>query len=511
MTDNETSVALATAISLERVGKRYGNTQALREITVEIAAGSVVGLVGENGAGKSTLVRLLSGSEQPTTGLLGLHGEIVNGVGSKAVYERGVRVVFQEGSLIDQLPLYENLVLYERTAKRSILFDRKSAIQRTRDVLRTLNIDPDVAIKPVAELSPSERQIAEVGRCLIDAGSIAILDEPTSSLSKQGARRVLDAVHRLGRAGTTVIYVSHILEEVLEVCDRVLVFRDGELVGDRGSSDWELPELVNTIVGREGVIAGHNGHRQVDGQVSGQSEVDGLRSSVVALRDVNFRSLHDIHLEVHPGEILGIAGIGGSGKSMLGRLIAGREPFQYNGSFEIMGRQAKDLSRKQVMRRVGYLPSDRARDGLNLRGSVGHNLMMGKRPHGGVLIRRSREDAITTASLKTYRVRCRGASDPIVQLSGGNQQKVLLARAYLGAPDIVVLDEPTRGIDVGARNEIYEQIRSRAAEGIATVVISNEPEEIAALANRAVIMQRGEIVSELPCPTREDIYEATVS
>jgi ABC-type sugar transport system ATPase subunit len=169
------------------------------------------------------------------------------------------------------------------------------------------------------------------------------------------------------------------------------------------------------------------------------------------------------------------------------------------------------MSRKQLMAKVGYLPSDRAKDGLNPLGSVRHNLVMGKRDGSAVFIRNSREEALAQSCIDTYRVRCRGASEPIAQLSGGNQQKILLARAYLGTPDLVVLDEPTRGIDIGARNEIYEQIRRRAADGTTTIVISNEPEEIAALTDRAVVMQRGEIVSELARPSREEVYEATVS
>jgi ABC-type sugar transport system ATPase subunit len=500
------------AISLAGVGKRYGNTHALRDVSLAIAPGTIVGLVGENGAGKSTLVKLLSGGEQPTTGQVEIDGQLVNDVGPKAIYELGVRVVYQEGSLIDQIPLYENLVLYERTAGRAFLFDRKTAVRRTEEVLRALNVRSSMATALVANLSPSERQIAEVGRCLINAGSITILDEPTSSLSKQGAQHVLDAVRQLGRAGTTVIYVSHILEEVLEVCQRVIVLRDGEIAGDRPVAEWELKELVNAIVGRKLETQLERARERAAEPVPDPGQ-NGRppAGSVLALRDVSYHGLHGVTLDVRPGEIVGVAGIGGSGKSLLGRLISGREPLRYDGSIEVMGTEARAMSRKRMMRRVGYLPSDRAREGLNPLGTVGHNLVMGKRDGSAIFIRKAQEDALAQSCIDTYRVRCRGAKDPIGQLSGGNQQKILLARAYLGDPDFVVLDEPTRGIDIGARNEIYEQIRRRAADGTTTIVISNEPEEIAALADRAVVMQRGEIVTELPRPTREEVYEATVS
>lgn len=510
------------AVSLAGVSKRYGNTHALRDVSLDIAPGTVVGLVGENGAGKSTLVKLLAGNEQPTSGQVALSGVPVNGIGPRAVYDLGVRVVHQEGSLIDQLPLYENLVLHQRSARRSLLFDRKAAVRRAEEVLRTLGVRPGLATRIVADLSPGERQIAEVGRCLIDAGAIAILDEPTSSLSKQSARQVLDAVRRLGQAGTTVIYVSHILEEVLEACERVVVVRDGQIVADRRAADWELKDLVAAIVGRalEAQITG--ARPVVDGpavsaaaRANGTGHVNGSGpgavAPVLALRDVTCGGLHGITLDVRPGEILGVAGIGGSGKSLLGRLVAGRERPRYEGSIEIMGTPARRLSRRQLMARVGYLPSDRAREGLNPLGSVGHNLMLGRRDGQALFIRKAREAALAQSCIDTYRVRCRGASAPITSLSGGNQQKILLARAYLGAPDLVVLDEPTRGIDIGARNEIYEQIRRRASGGTTTIVISNEPEEIAALADRAVVMQRGEIVSELARPSREEVYEATVS
>jgi ABC-type sugar transport system ATPase subunit len=499
------------AISLAGVGKRYGNTHALRDVSLDIAPGTIVGLVGENGAGKSTLVKLLSGGEQPTTGRVEIDGQLVNDIGPKAIYELGVRVVYQEGSFIDQIPLYENLVLYERTAGRSFLFDRKTAVRRTEDVLRTLNVRASMATEIVANLSPSERQIAEVGRCLINAGAITILDEPTSSLSKQGARQVMEAVSRLGQAGTTVIYVSHILEEVLEVCQRVIVLRDGQVAGDRPVADWELRELVNAIVGRKLETQLARARERAADPADEASQNGQQASTVLALRDVSYHGLHGVTLAVRPGEIVGVAGIGGSGKSLLGRLISGREPLRYDGSIEVMGTEARAMSRKHMMRQVGYLPSDRAREGLNPLGTVGHNLVMGKRDGSAIFIRKAQEDELAQSCIDTYRVRCRGAREPIAQLSGGNQQKVLLARAYLGNPHFVVLDEPTRGIDIGARNEIYEQIRRRAADGTTTIVISNEPEEIAALADRAVVMQRGEIVTELPRPTREEVYEATVS
>jgi ABC-type sugar transport system ATPase subunit len=355
VSDDVTAAAVSsagTAISLASVSKRYGNTRALREVSLEIAAGTVVGLVGENGAGKSTLVKLLAGSEQPTDGRVLVNGVLANGIGPKAIYDLGVRVVHQEGSLIDQLPLYENLVLHQRTARRSLLFDRKAAVRRAEDVLRTLGVRPGLATATVADLSPSERQIAEVGRCLIDAGTIAILDEPTSSLSKQGARHVLDAVRRLGEAGTTVIYVSHILEEVLEACERVVVVRDGQLVADAGAADWELKELVSAIVGRTlgaqlaaqrepagrqstGAAPGVSVNGGVNGSVNGGAPV--VAAPVLALLDVSYRGLRGITLDVRPGEILGVAGIGGSGKSLLGRLVSGRETLHYEGSIEIMG------------------------------------------------------------------------------------------------------------------------------------------------------------------------------
>jgi ribose transport system ATP-binding protein len=501
------------AISLANVSKRFGNTHALRNVSLDIERGTVVGLVGENGAGKSTLVKLLSGNEQPTSGQVLVNGALTGGIGPKAVYDLGVRVVHQEGSLIDQLPLYENLIMHERAARRSLFFDRKTAIRRAEEVLSTLGVRPGLATMTAADLSPSDRQIAEVGRCLIDAGTIAILDEPTSSLSKQGARHVLAAVSRLCQAGTTVVYVSHILEEVLQVCQRVVVVRDGQVVADRASSDWELKELVAAIVGRalQVKLAAVLDPAQPRGADEAPRASGGKATPVVTFSKVSYRGLRGIDLAVWPGEILGVAGIGGSGKSLLGRLVCGREPLRYEGSIEIMGTQARRMSRQQLMRRVGYLPSDRARDGLNPLGTIVHNLMLGKREGSGIFIRKAREEAIAQSCIDAYRVRCRGASELITQLSGGNQQKVLLARAYLGTPDLVVLDEPTRGIDIGARNEIYEHIRQRAADGTTTIVISNEPEEIAALADRAVVMKRGEIVRELARPSREEVYEATVS
>lgn len=492
-------------ISMTGVAKRYGNTRALTGIDLDIPAGQVVGIVGENGAGKSTLVRLLSGAELATAGTLTVAGEVIDRRDTGAVYERGVRVVYQEGSFVSTLPLLDNLFLLERARARGRLTHPKAEAGRAAAALESVGLDPGLMSRPVAQLSRSQQQIAEVARCLVSRGSIVILDEPTSALSQRDARRVLDAVRQVAAQGATVIYISHLLEDVMEVCDRIVVLRNGRLVDQRMAPQWSAAELVEAILG--GTLEARAAHEAEEG--AGTSA-----SRVLELAGVSRRGLYGVNLSLHSGEVLGIAGLGGSGKSLLGRLIAGRESFAYDGAMILGTRDAKAIGARRLRNMVGYLSPDRATGGINPLSSIAENLLTGKfglvsNSFGIVQTRRKRD--VVTAALRSYDVRYGKADDPITSLSGGNQQKVLVARAYLGAPALVVLDEPTRGIDVGARLRIYDDIRARAAAGVPTIVISNDAEEIAAIADRALIMRRGAIVDEITNPTRENVYAATVS
>ena len=486
------------------VAKRYGNTRALTGIDLGIQAGQVVGIVGENGAGKSTLVKLLSGAELSTSGTLTVAGEVIDRRDTGAVYERGVRVVYQEGSFVSTLPLLDNLFLLERARARGRLTHPKAEAARAAAVLESVGLDPGLMSRPVAQLSRSQQQIAEVARCLVSRGSIVILDEPTSALSQRDARRVLDAVRQVAAQGATVIYISHLLEDVMEVCDRIVVLRNGRLVDQRMASQWSAGELVEAILG--GTLEARAAH---EAEGAGASA-----SRVLELAGVSRRGLYGVNLSLHSGEVLGIAGLGGSGKSLLGRLIAGRESFAYDGAMTLGARDAKAIGARRLRNMVGYLSPDRASGGINPLSSISENLLTGKfglvsNSFGIVQTKRKRD--VVTAALQSYDVRYGKADDLITSLSGGNQQKVLVARAYLGAPALVVLDEPTRGIDVGARLRIYDDIRARAAAGVPSIVISNDAEEIAAIADRALIMRRGAIVDEITKPTRENVYAATVS
>ena len=495
------------AFSLAGVAKRYGNTRALEDINLDIQAGQVVGIVGENGAGKSTLVKLLSGAEVSTAGTVTVAGEAIDRRDTGAMYERGVRVVYQEGSFVPTLPLLDNLFLLERAKTGARLTRPKSEAGRAAAVLESVGLDPGLMSRPVIQLSRSQQQIAEVARCLVSRGSIVILDEPTSALSQRDARRVLDAVRRVAAQGATVIYISHLLEDVMEVCDRIVVLRNGRLVDQRVASQWTAAELVEAILGGTLELRAALEAEEGAGVTAGASRV-------LELDGVSCRGLYGVNLCLYGGEVLGIAGLGGSGKSLLGRLIAGREPFAYDGAMALGARDAKSIGVRRLRNMVGYLSPDRASGGINPLASISENLLTGKfrlvsNSFGVVQTRRKRE--LVTDSLQSNDVRYGKADDLITSLSGGNQQKVLVARAYLGDPALVVLDEPTRGIDVGARLRIYDDIRARAAAGVPSIVISNDAEEIATIADRAVIMRRGAIVDEIMKPTRENVYAATVS
>jgi len=473
-------------LALTEITKHFGPIQAVSGVTLTIARGEVHGLVGENGAGKSTLGKMIAGVIQPDSGQMLLDGRLVKFGSAAAALHQGVAIISQELAVVPQRTVAENVLLGVEP-RRGPLLDARALRRRFAEINEEAGFTlPGDA--PLGSLRKSEQQQAEILRALARGARLIVMDEPTAALGADEGKRVIGLARRLAAEGRTIILVSHHLAEVLEASDRISVLRDGQLVRTGIAADETPESLVTAMIGRA-----------VKSEFPPKVTVP--KAGVPALRVSHLTSrtgLRDVNLEIWPGEILGIAGLVGSGRSELARAIFGADA--YDGQIEIGGQAAAIRSVRDAIRAgVVMLPESRKELGLLLGRSVTENVSL---PHLPKLtrwsaIRRRQEHRTIEPMLASVGVRSSAASQPVQNLSGGNQQKVMFAKWLLMSPRIFLADEPTQGVDIGARAAIYELIVDLAARGMAVLLISSELEEVVGLAHRVLVMRAGEIVTEV--------------
>ncbi|KRF22353.1 sugar ABC transporter ATP-binding protein [Phycicoccus sp. Soil802] len=486
------STVSPNAAEVTGVSKTYGGIHALRGVDFSIGVGEVRALLGKNGAGKSTLIRLLAGAESPEGGQVVIGGKRLERPNVSDAQRLGVRTVYQELSLIPELTVAENMFMGE-WPMRGGRIDRRLMLEKADEALSRLGVRVDPRAW-VGDISIADQQMVEIARSMSRSPRVLILDEPTSSLAAAEVDRVLEAVATIKQSGVAVVYVSHRVSEIRRIADSATVMRNGEVVATFPIAERTTREMVDMMLG----VAGEDAERVQVPLAAGPPVVE-VRGLVVEPK------LHGIDLDVRPGEVLGIAGVLGSGRTELLQVIAGvRNPD--SGTVTVNGTASHGRGHRFAQRLgVGLTPEDRKTDGIVPELGLDENLVMSdftKVATAGVLssdrVKRAAVQAMEAMSIKSA-----SSSTPIGALSGGNQQKVVIGRWLHAGSSILLLDEPTRGVDVMAKQQIYELLRSLARSGKAVVFVSSEMEELNLVCDRVVVLNGGLITAEHTAPAIE--------
>jgi ribose transport system ATP-binding protein len=474
-------------LKIDGICKTFGGVRALRDVSLRVEGGSIAGLVGENGAGKSTLMNILGGVVSPDSGRIELEGGLYTPSSPREATERGVAFIHQELNLFTNLTIAENIFI-DQFPKNGMLpvIDRRRVRKETEAALRKvqLNISPNTRIE---RLSPGERQLVEIAKALRRDAKLIIFDEPTTSLTAKETERLFSIIRKLKSEGKTIIFISHILNDVIELADFIAVLRDGRVRGSGPVKDFPIPKMISLMVGRDI----ENLYPEMSHRTSGRE--------ILVLKQVSQPGIvREIDLSISEGEIVGMFGLMGSGRTELARIIFGVDPFA-GGKISFNGNA---LGSGQVKERIdagiAFVTEDRREEGLLMELPITQNLALVVlrsflTPVGGLV----KDRAIAVASNEMaakLRIKCADIeTTPAKSLSGGNQQKVVLGKWLLSKPGLLILDEPTRGVDVGAKYEVHSIVQDLAGKGTGVLMISSELEELMGTCDRIVVLSRGEL------------------
>ena len=492
-------------LSARNVSKIYGSTHALRGVNFDIHRGKVTTLFGENGAGKSTLMKILSGVVTPTAGEIELDGQRVSFASTVEARDSGISIIHQELSLAPNLSVRDNIFLGRELRRRSGV-DFEEEARQTKILMEDLEeeIDP---LTPVEELRLGQQQLVEIARALSVDARILIMDEPTSALSAAEVEVLFKVIRDLTSRGVSIVYISHHLEEALQITDYAVVLRDGTITATAEAKDIDLQWIVHHMVGD---------HYDRGSPPSGYAFGDVVLSAQdICVADTTRSGglvVDHLSLDVCAGEIVCIYGLMGAGRTELLEAIAGRVPM-LAGEVLLKGQSVAGLNiAGRIARGLVLVPEDRQRDGLVQTMCVGENLSLAsiRAFVKAMLTSRATERALVDASIRSVTIKTAGGGAPIGSLSGGNQQKVVIGKMLATHPKAILLDEPSRGIDIGAKAEVFRLLGERAAQGLAVVYSTSEVQECLSVAHRIVVMSKGRISAEFgPGATKEDIMAAS--
>ena len=481
-------------LRMRGITKRFFGVPVLADVDLDVQAGEVHAVMGENGAGKSTLMKVLAGAHQPDAGTITLAGEAVRFGHPREAQERGVSIIYQEFTLLPERTVAQNIFL-GREPRRGFLVDGRAMERATAALLAELGAERSISPRStVRDLSVAQQQTVEIAKALSFEAKLLIMDEPTASLSPHEVEALFERVRRLQRRGLAVLYISHRLKEVFELAQRITVLKDGRKVGTVETAATRPAELVRMMVGRE------LEHLYPPRSAAGEIGPPKLR-----VRGGGNARLRDINLEVRAGEIVGLAGLEGAGRTEVARALFGVEPFE-RGTVELDGEVVHVRSPRQAIRAgLGFLTEDRKAEGLVLPQAIRDNALLAVRSLGARAAgRRAGGGGVSVLELaRDVDLRAASLDQEVRYLSGGNQQKVVLAKWLATRARLLIFDEPTRGIDVGAKAGIHELMRELARAGAAILMISSDLPEVIGMSDRIVVMRDGTTAGELPAGADE--------
>jgi ABC-type sugar transport system ATPase subunit len=480
-------------LEIQDASKRFPGVQALTDVSMTVEEGEVHALVGQNGAGKSTLVKCVSGVHPPDGGQIMFDGDVLKAYTPKHAYDSGITVVYQRTQLLPWLSVAENILLGQMPTVGGAVIRRHECIRIAQELLARFNlhINPEI---PVNRLSPPERQEVVIARALYRRAKLLILDEPTAALDATRIDRLFELIRDLKAQGVAVLYISHHLEEVFRLADRITVLRDGHVVSTRPASELNQAEVVTLMAGRRIETA-----VDVDARTAETESVLESRPKALQFQHVSSGALRDIDMSVHDGEVVGVTGVIGAGGNDIARLLFGLAKPQ-SGNILLQEKPYRPRSPRQSIRNgLFMIPEDPTREGLVSLLSVANNVTLVDLPAitiAGVLSRR-RERNLAQRYVKQLSIATSSVDTPVRNLSGGNQQKVLLAKALEAKARVLVLQEPTQGVDVAAKADIHRIIRDLAADGKAVLVVSTDIRDLLLFVDRIIALRSGRIVGDL--------------
>ena len=472
-------------LSLSNITKQYPGVWALDKVALDFVEGEVHALLGENGAGKSTLIKVVAGAIEPDGGVIQIAGQEFSKMTPYLARSLGVEVIYQEFNLVPSLSVAENIFLGDKTG-RGILIDRKVMVQRARAVFRqfAIDIDPDALVR---DLPSAQQQIVEIAKAVSKNVRILIMDEPTAPLTVSEVDSMFEIVRQLKARGVTILYISHRLEEIFRIADRVSVLRDGRYIATRATAATNRQELISLMVGREL-------------KESYPARTVAPRAVALEVRHLSGAGDTDISFSVRKGEILGLSGLVGAGRTELARVIFGAEP-AVGGEILLEGKPVQIKSPQQAIALgIGLIPEDRKHQGVFLDMDIKWNISFTqvRQLSRYAVVDGRRELTLAEKFRDLLRIKTPSLDQQVKNLSGGNQQKVVLAKSLAAQSKVLIFDEPTRGIDVGAKQEIYNLMCALADDGLAIIMISSDMEELLGMSDRVIVLCEGRIAGEVP-------------
>ncbi|MEI7343450.1 ribose ABC transporter ATP-binding protein RbsA [Pectobacterium brasiliense] len=492
---------MQSLLQLQGITKSFPGVKALSGAALNVYPGKVMALVGENGAGKSTMMKVLTGIYRKDAGSIHFLGKEVDFSGPKASQEAGIGIIHQELNLIPQLTIAENIFLGREFTNRFGRIDWNKMYAEADKLLKRLNLRYD-SRRMVGDLSIGDQQMVEIAKVLSFESKVIIMDEPTDALTDTETASLFSVIKELQSQGCGIVYISHRLKEIFEICDDITVFRDGQFIGERPVSDLEEDTLIEMMVGRK-----------LEDQYPRSNKVPGeVRLKV---QNLSGPGVDSVSFTVRKGEILGVAGLMGAGRTELMKILYGALP-RTGGNVTLDGRDV--VTRKPqdgLANGIVYISEDRKRDGLVLGMSVKENMSLTALryfSHAGGRLKHAEEQLTVADFIRLFNVKTPSMEQPIGLLSGGNQQKVAIARGLMTRPNVLILDEPTRGVDVGAKKEIYQLINQFKEEGLSIILVSSEMPEVLGMSDRIIVMHEGRLSGDFPIEqaTQEALMAAAV-